>query len=158
MYSLADLVRITGAKRRSLQLWADRGALQADAGTDAAGSGVHRSFSKEEAVIACVLDGFARQEVSIGNLCRVARGVRTYLRVPHLRETFNEALCGKGMTFLIYNLEGHINLWSETRSKAAIDEQLSLAKMLTSMIGENSISAIVVDLNAAFRSAKFELD
>lgn len=149
MFTLADLVRITGAKRRSLQLWADRGALKADPGTDAAGSGVHRVFSKDEAIIACVLNGFARQEVAIGNLVKVALGIRiAYLRVPQMRETFDEALRGEGRNFLIYNLEGAVTLWSQTYSK------VSLPHALTSMIGELSISAVVVDLNASFRNAR----
>jgi hypothetical protein len=153
LYTLANLVEITGAKRRALQVWAESGALKAEPGTDYAGSGVHRMFSKEEALIACVLHGFARQEVAIGNLRRVAEGMREgYLRVAHLREAFNDSLIGEGKNFLIYNLAGDINVWSETKS------HVSLQEMLSSMIGENSISAVLVDLNASVRNAKFRLD
>jgi len=151
---LSDLVRITGAKRRALQIWADRGALRAEPETESSGSGVHRTFSREEAVIACVLTGFSQQEVAIGNLLKVSHGMREgYLKIPHLRPIFNDALAGKGKNFLIYNLAGHITLWSETRTP-----KVTLQTMLTSMIGENSISAVIVDLNASLRHAKFLLD
>jgi hypothetical protein len=121
VFTLADLVRITGAKRRSLQLWADRGALKAEPETNTAGSGVHRQFSKDEAIIACILNGLALQEVAIGNLVKAANGIRSaYFRVPHLRETFEEALRGEGKNFLIYNLQSSITLWSQTHLKVTL--------------------------------------
>ena len=42
-YTLADLERVTGAKRRSLQLWADAEVIQADP-RRRAGTGTHGGF------------------------------------------------------------------------------------------------------------------
>jgi hypothetical protein len=67
-YSLADLVDIVGAKRRSLQLWADAGAIKAEPESDRAGRGVHRHFSRDEAIIACILHAFASRTIAIGEL------------------------------------------------------------------------------------------
>ncbi len=75
-YSLADLTRLTGAKRRSVQLWAEAGVILADPGTDRAGTGTHRKFSRQEAVIALVINPLAKLHISIGDLLKVADSVR----------------------------------------------------------------------------------
>jgi hypothetical protein len=75
-YSLADLTKLTGAKRRTVQLWAEAGAIIADPGTDRAGTGTHRKFSRQEAIISLVIDPLARLHVSIGDLLKVASSVR----------------------------------------------------------------------------------
>jgi hypothetical protein len=150
-FTLADVTRITGAKRRSVQLWAEAGALRAVASSERAGSGVHRLFGREEVVIACILQGFALQGVSIGNLIQVADGLRVYFSIPHLRETFDEALRGVGTNIMLYDLRGHINIWSSTHSKVSLDSAL------TSMMGEQSISAVCVDINASVARAGFRL-
>jgi hypothetical protein len=76
-YTLADLTKLTGAKRRTVQLWAEAGAIIADPGTDRAGTGTHRKFSHQEAIIALVINPLARLHVSIGDLLKVASSVRS---------------------------------------------------------------------------------
>ncbi|MHC6150549.1 MerR family transcriptional regulator [Bradyrhizobium elkanii] len=83
-YSLSDLVEATGAKRRSLQLWADRGVIRPIAGTANAGTGVHRLFSREEAALACLIHGFAMRQVSIGELVSISVLARVAIKdYPH---------------------------------------------------------------------------
>lgn len=67
-FSLADLTALTGAKRRSVQLWAEAGVLQADLSTERAGTGVHRRFARDEAMVALLVAPFADLRVSIGML------------------------------------------------------------------------------------------
>ena len=76
MYTLSDLARISGAKRRSVQLWAEAGALKADPITNRMGPGVHRRFSRQEAQIAKLLFPLADIGLPIGKLLRVAESVR----------------------------------------------------------------------------------
>ena len=78
-YSLADIVRISGGKRRSVQLWAEAGAIRAFSRTDRQGTGTHRRFSRDEVIIACCLDSLARRQVGIGELIRIGRGLRKFL-------------------------------------------------------------------------------
>jgi hypothetical protein len=78
-YSLADLVEITGAKRRSLQIWADRGVIQPIKSTINAGTGVHRLFSRTEAIIACIIHPFALRQIAVGELHQIAAIVRSAL-------------------------------------------------------------------------------
>ena len=68
VYTLSELVRLTGAKRRSIQLWSDAGILRALPETNRAGSGTHRRYRREEAELAAILAPLARMGVSIGNL------------------------------------------------------------------------------------------
>jgi hypothetical protein len=75
-FLLADLVKITGAKRRSLQLWADAGVIKAEKGTDRAGTGTHRLFPVEEAVVACIVHAFAQHQIAIGELLIISERIR----------------------------------------------------------------------------------
>ena len=79
-YTLADLERVTGAKRRSLQLWADAGVIQAEQGTNRAGTGRHRLFSREQAIVACIIRGFAERQMAIGELLAIAEKIRELFR------------------------------------------------------------------------------
>ena len=100
-YSLRDLVEVTGAKPRSLQLWADRKVIHAVADTDDAGSGVHRRFSRDEAIIACMVHAFALRQISIGELKVIGQLFRSAL-LSHLRAKIIDAIQGKGDTFFTY--------------------------------------------------------
>ncbi len=84
-YTLADLERTTGSKRRSVQLWSDRGVLLADPTTMDAGSGTHRRFSHDEAIIACAVHAFARQHMAIGELKEIAAAIRRAMANPKYR-------------------------------------------------------------------------
>jgi hypothetical protein len=105
-YTLADLERVTGAKRRSLQLWADAGVIEADRSTRRAGTGTHRRFSRNEAIIACIIHGFALHQMAIGELFYVSMCLRVWLepgqeRVPkRLAGIVNAATRGEGNTLL----------------------------------------------------------
>ncbi|HEV2899394.1 MAG TPA: hypothetical protein VGX71_16480 [Pseudaminobacter sp.] len=79
-FSLADLTRVTGAKRRSVQLWAEAGVIEAIPETERAGTGVHRTFSREEAIIACIITPLASMKISIGELKTLAKYVRELIK------------------------------------------------------------------------------
>jgi hypothetical protein len=101
LYALSDIVRLTGSKTRSCQLWADAGAIQADPATMREGPGVHRSFSKDEVIIACVLAAFALDKAPIGRLVRVGGSVRSMLRDGHWRTKIYSAIHGGEKVYLI---------------------------------------------------------
>jgi hypothetical protein len=99
--TLADIVRATGAKARSVQLWADAGVLLPDPDTDREGSGRHRQFSKREAMIACIIAPFAAEKVAIGGLKAIARGLRDDIRFSSGEaRVLNEALAARGRNFV----------------------------------------------------------
>jgi hypothetical protein len=114
-YSLRDLVEVTGAKPRSLQLWADRKVIHAIADTDDAGSGVHRRFSRDEAMIACIIQAFALRQIPIGELKTIGQTLRYSFSHTRGRNRISEAVQGKGNTYLIYHVReepvvsGHID-------------------------------------------------
>ena len=78
-YSLADVVRMSGGKRRSVQLWAEAGAIRALSRTDRRGTGTHRRFSRDEVIIACCINSLARRQVGIGELARIGKALRKLL-------------------------------------------------------------------------------
>lgn len=75
-YTLADIVRRTGAKRRSVQLWADAGVIRALEETQHGGSGVHRLFGDQELEIAALVSALAEMAISIGALKFIADHIR----------------------------------------------------------------------------------
>lgn len=97
-YSLADLVEITGAKRRSIQLWADARVIQAEHSTERAGTGVHRRFSRNEAIVACIIHPFATRQMAIGELLQLSQAVRMWM-LMHAKP-INQAIGGSGDTLL----------------------------------------------------------
>src|SRR3984885_2906215 len=94
-YSLADVVKMSGGKRRSVQLWAEAGAIQAFSRTDKRGTGTHRRFSRDEVVIACCLNSLARRQVGIGELIRIGKGLRRFLNIENSRKDIENAISGK---------------------------------------------------------------
>jgi len=109
-YSLADLTKLTGAKRRSVQLWAEAGVIQAKRETERAGTGTHRRFSRREAIIACIVKVFADGRVSIGVLKAIAQAVRTDSTLPAMKgehpgtiglSIFEACIAEKTLVFLL---------------------------------------------------------
>lgn len=121
LFTLRQIVELTKSKRRSVQLWADAGVLQAISGTERAGSGVHRQFTLEEAEIAALVAPLARSGVSIGNLQEFAsqfrRLSRTGFRSRKAKkwgwDAIHRARKGEGANFLIY--------WGSEQTPASIE-------------------------------------
>jgi DNA-binding transcriptional MerR regulator len=95
MYTLADLTRLCGAKRRTIQLWAEAAALVAEAATERQGSGTHRMFSRDEAIICLILSRFARWNISVGQLVRIGTIMRKYVLTSQTqRDRIEKAIRG----------------------------------------------------------------
>lgn len=81
-YTLADIVELTGAKRRSVQFWTEYGVIKADPTTEHMNRGTHRRFSKDEALIAAVVNFvYTRMAYSVGTLIRIAAALRAKIAV-----------------------------------------------------------------------------
>lgn len=78
-FTLAELTSVTGAKRRTVQLWAEAGAIRAEAATERAGTGVHRRFARSEAVVACMLASLSYLKMSIGELVQRGADLRKWI-------------------------------------------------------------------------------
>jgi hypothetical protein len=109
-YTLADLTRITGARRRSVQLWAEAGVIRAAPATERAGTGTHRRFSRDEAIIACIVSAFARRQMPIGQLLQISSLIRSGLDnpedYPEIRYEIEKAVYDQGKVFFILKGSG----------------------------------------------------
>ena len=152
-YELSDIVRITGAKRRTVQFWAESGALKGNPITERAGSGVHRTFSQDEVLIACILNGFARKGIAIGWIIQSAEIVRRVIEAPFNRNVISHALHGSGMNLLITDGVGHGSFWSSNLNLPTLGDVMN--GFVNSQDTEPSY--ILIDLNKCFRSADFHL-
>ena len=138
MHTLADITQITGAKRRTVQLWAEAGAIKAEPLTERAGSGVHRVFSDEEVFVACVLNGLASKSISIGVLIRAAEAFRSLIATPSFKEIIFNAIDGKRTNRLIYEDDDKCIFWS-SRDREPLESKLM------------GYSYVVINLNACLR-------
>lgn len=100
-YSLADLTKATGAKRRAVQFWAERGIIQAEALTERAGTGTHRTFSRKEAIVACLVHPFARLQMQTGQLVVIASEIRDILDIEDNYSKIEQAISGTADLLLI---------------------------------------------------------
>lgn len=126
-YTLSDLSKVTGAKPRSIQLWADAGIIKAGAATARAGSGTHRRFSRHEAVIACILAPFAEQKIAIGGLSQIAHGLRGMSELRHRTEgkvdVFGDAVRGARIYLIVK--------WGSLKGKTQIVRSLIVSEKNT---------------------------
>ena len=105
-YTVATLIRLTGAKRRTVQFWADQGLIHATKATQEQGPGVHRTFTRGEAIIACLIHPFSLgwrgdQSRSISELREIANTIRRLLKPPVTRADFERAIIGDGQIYLV---------------------------------------------------------
>jgi hypothetical protein len=105
-YTVADIIKATGAKRRTVQFWADREIIRATKATQEGGPGVHRSFTRDELIIACLIHPLSLgwredQTRSVGELIQVASSIRMQLKHDFSREDFERAIAGDGKFYLV---------------------------------------------------------
>jgi hypothetical protein len=106
-YTLADLTKFTGAKRRTIQHWSEVGVLLALPSTDRGGTGVHRRFSKEEAVVACLVNAYARRlQMTVGVLLRVSKVLRDSWKHARFRSAIEKAIERQAEIYVILRTPG----------------------------------------------------
>ena len=79
MYSAADVARLSGAPLRTVRYWALSRVLEAEPESDRAGTGKHRQFSKQEVLIACVVQYFSSRGLQVGQLTSISETLRAAL-------------------------------------------------------------------------------
>jgi hypothetical protein len=142
LYTLADLTRITGAKRRTVQLWAEAGVIRARPATERGGTGVHRQFSIEEAFIACVMTAFVELRMGIGTLLKLSKLLRGTLKeTPGLAEQI--AMGNVFARLLVRPVKGELEMKFFWLGDTAKESKLDLRTI------ESWISAINVNKYAA---------
>jgi DNA-binding transcriptional MerR regulator len=105
-YTVADIIKATGVKRRTVQFWADKGIIRPTKATQEGGHGVHRSFTRDEMIIACLIHPVSLgwrgdQTRSLGELKELATALRHLLKKSVTRDDFDDAIAGKGQFYLI---------------------------------------------------------
>lgn len=76
MYSASDVSRLAGAPLRSVRYWALTRVLEAVPSSDRAGTGHHRQFSREEVIIACIVQYFSTKGLQVGQLTKISKTLR----------------------------------------------------------------------------------
>lgn len=112
-YSISELEGITGAPKRALIHWAEAGIIKPDPSTDRAGSGKHRRFTRDEALIACIVHVLTAQKSTVGYLLRTAETIRLTLDdkvfgTDHTswRFHYERAIADQGKNLMLVILDG----------------------------------------------------
>jgi hypothetical protein len=105
-YTVADVIKATGLRRRTVQFWADKRVIHATKATQSGGHGVHRSFTRDELIISCIIHplslGWRRNQTrSLGELIELAKIIRIFLRTPPIRRDLEDAIAGEDEFYLI---------------------------------------------------------
>jgi hypothetical protein len=148
VYSLSDLAKISGAKRRSVQLWAEGGALLVEPGSDRMGRGTHRKFQQIEAVIAAILARLAPWNISIGRLKRIAEGLRSQMESnATVRAIVWGCVGGRGTARIAVFADGGVSLIGG-------DDEDKLARPLRRLNASNE-SVVIIYLNEALSKIRY---
>jgi hypothetical protein len=99
-YGLSELVDVAHSNRRLTQFWVECGALKPIGATDRQGRGNPRRFSRDEAIVACLLTAFSRK-TTIGQLLQFSEGMRSkMLTLGPTRELIEAAIMGNKKVFV----------------------------------------------------------
>ena len=163
-FSLSEVVKLTGAKRRSIQLWADGGILFAAADTDRLGTGVHRRFSLQEVQIAALLTPLVNIGAPIGVLKRFSGILRqgfyrteigsTSAHTEPLPKEFPKALdracAGVGANYLLFfwtKDSFHMDIKTDEQGPVAIDPaEVVGAGRFNEVLGILDLTALLLPL------------
>jgi hypothetical protein len=146
---------MTGAKARSVQLWADGGVIRAEKSTNRAGSGTHRRFSRDEAIVACIIAPFAQQKIAIGGLLTLSGNVRRMIqsnkKILRNVDFIEKAIKGIGRHFVIVHCDDKTGKIMGTHWIP--DEVVSDIRFLKALqwMDQDERVAYVVSLNACLR-------
>ena len=148
-FTLSDLAKMVSAKRRSVQLWAEFRVLAADPETQHSGSGVHRTFSRAEAIIACIIGVLSEHKISIGELSHIAGRIRTNIPNPSFSKIIEEAIAGREVNFIIYRKGSpQLDVWTSAK------EDFLLQDYLIDLLSAGEKSLIIINLNECLASAR----
>jgi hypothetical protein len=91
LYTLSDLERRSGVKRRILQIWGETGVLVPEGATAHGGKGIHRRFPASEVIIAVLVKPLAAANIQVGHLAGLAGALRDGLGFPPPRIVYGTA-------------------------------------------------------------------
>lgn len=160
-WTLSKVVEVTGAKRRSVQIWADAGIIHALEGTDRAGTGVHRRFDLNEVKLIALLVPLAKWGVPIGWLRAFARSFREAFQSDQEKQkrsivtgnfsrAFERAVAGEGRNYLVFGHSEKVlsfDVMTDEHGPAYIDPARCADEWL---IQDRKIVIGILDLNASF--------
>jgi hypothetical protein len=156
--TLSELARLTGAKPRTLQLWADQHIIVPVAATDDAGTGVHRQFDEIESQIAALLVPIARADAGKKWLRTFSDLFRKHLRAQSkddVGRALRRGLKGDGANYLAFAFSQtmlHLRGYTDEGGRVCIDPLSGFAREMANapaaMIGVINVTAVLGSFRA----------
>ena len=160
--TLSEVVSLTGAKRRSVQIWGDRGVIQPVRGTEDAGTGVHRQFSIDEVRLVALLAPLSDLGLPVGWLRYFSaefrkalhRSAREHRDRADTREllarALHRAVANEGRNYLLFTHKEK-SLWFEVITDDERAPIVNLGLCFEAPLGSRERFMGVLDLNACLR-------
>ncbi len=159
--TLSEVVSLTGAKRRSVQIWADRGVIRPVRGTEDAGTGVHRQFSIDEVRLVALLAPLSHLGLPVGWLRYFSAEFRKALHRSarehrdragtreQLARALHRAVANEGRNYLLFTHKEK-SLWFEVITDDERAPIVDLGLCFEAPLGTERFMG-VLDLNACLR-------
>jgi len=113
---VADLIKATNASPRTIKFWVDQGLIRATKASEGGGHGVHRQFTRNELILACLLLPLSigwrgDQTRTLSELKELAKEVRFVIAIE--QECIEKAIEGRRPYYLVLTwiFEGGISSW-----------------------------------------------
>jgi DNA-binding transcriptional MerR regulator len=115
-YTVADLIKATETNPRTIKFWVDHGLIRATKASEGGGHGVHRQFTRNELILACLLLPLSigwrgDQTRTLSELKAIAEQLRLVIAVE--KECIEKAIEGRKPYYLVLTwiFGGEINSW-----------------------------------------------
>lgn len=113
---MADLIKATKVSPRTIKFWVDQGLIRATKASEGGGHGVHRQFTRNELILACLLLPLSigwrgDQTRALSELKELAKQVRFVIATE--QECIERAIAGRRpyYLFLTWIFGGGISSW-----------------------------------------------
>jgi hypothetical protein len=103
-YTVADLIKATEANPRTIKFWVDQGMIRATKASEGGGHGVHRQFTRNELILACLLWPLAigwrgDQTRTLSELKELAKNIRLVIATEE--ECIEKAIEGRRPYYMV---------------------------------------------------------
>jgi DNA-binding transcriptional MerR regulator len=149
LYTASEVAGLSGSTQRTIRYWGLVGILQPTADSTNSGTGVHRTFTREECVVACVVRYFGDKGLQVGQLMPLSHNVRFTFFTPNASPFLRAAIRDEQRIYMTMTDTGSIRLSDEAEIRDVA------TKLLTEM-SEAVPGFIGVLLNAVFAPLRAE--
>ena len=156
LYSASDVARLSGAPLRTVRYWALTRVLEAAPESDRAGTGKHRQFSKQEVLIACIVQYFAVKGLQVGHLTKISKTFRESILTDAVAVSCLDGAISNAFKVFMIVPDWHRGGWITLCSERSISEIIMGADQGGKKVAALILPTTAEELAGIFRQANDE--